>query len=277
MNLIRSGSILFATDDYTSGSIPPNQGPRGPGHGRVLNLAESHLSGNTRFDVYPSAEWNQVGNEINVAISASDNSQYTDRFRNCMSWQFWDTDHNVSQVKSVGFDFIRSVSPAGDLDTHNPIMVLGFCTAPVGKMKEIIWVDGAGASEGDSWSSIRWSNIRFATGDGTANYVGVRQGENTFSFGAGPSGDSVDIGLRFFFRGEIVHRLDGKYYWEYSELTTNYPGSNHDWNNINVKTQTTSFEISSGDHRIYAFIGVGRGAVAGNAETIQGKYTIYLG
>ncbi len=42
--------------------------------GRLLNLADSHLSGNAYFDIVTNntdgAEWTQVGEEIKISVSA---------------------------------------------------------------------------------------------------------------------------------------------------------------------------------------------------------------
>ncbi len=94
MKLVRSGSTLFATGVQASSSNGIT------GTGRTLDVASSHLSGNTYFDIVTNnsdgAEWTMVGDMIKVAVSSSTNSQYADRLDHMISYRFWDTGVKVS-------------------------------------------------------------------------------------------------------------------------------------------------------------------------------------
>jgi len=255
--------------------------------GRLLTLTDSHLSGNTYFDIVTNnddgAQWDQVGEEIKVAVSASTNSQKTTYLRQCISYRFWDTGVKVRENPCCTLEFTTNTgcTPHQSDATYSPYHVFGFVTAPEGELANINFGDaGGGGSSGTSWSSVRWSVIRWNEDTSESVQLGLRQGDNTFTFG----GDldpmkNAPTNYRFTLRHSemLFAQMDGTYQWESGFLIFNYPGSNGDGDNNSNRTIATDTPISDGDHNIYVFVGIGRKTNGGDDDkVIQGKYKIWV-
>jgi hypothetical protein len=253
--------------------------------GRLLNLADSHLSGNTYFDIVTNntdgAEWTQVGEEIKLAVSASTAGQITDRLRKCISFRFWDTGVKVRENPCTTFEFSTDTGcTAHQSDgVYSPYHVFGWVTAPEGSIASINLGDSPGANTGTSWSSLRWCCIRWNEDGNESVQIGLRQGDNTFSFGSDLKPKKTDpVNYRFTYRFSdlLFAQLDGTFQWEDSFATMNYPGSDGHGDNNSLRTMTTDTPVSDGDHHIYAFVGIGRRDDGGDAKTIQGRYKIWV-
>ena len=253
--------------------------------GRLLNLGNSHLSGNAYFNIVTNntdgAEWTQVGEEIKVAVSASTAGQVTDRLRHCISYRFWDTGVKVKQNPCTTIEFSTDTGCTEHQDDGNfeAYHVMGWVTAPAGGIASIDFLDGADGNSGTSWSSVRWSCIKWNEDASESVQIALRQGDNTFSFGSDLDPKKTDPpNYRFTLRYSdlLFAQLDGTYQWEDSFVALNYPGSDGAGDNNSLKTMNTDTPVSDGDHHIYAFIGIGRRDDGGDVKTIQGKYKIWV-
>ena len=286
MKLIRSGSTLFATGVQASSSNGIT------GAGRTLDVANSHLSGNTYFDIVTNnsdgAEWTMVGEEIKIAVSSSTNSQYTDRLDHFVSYRFWDTGVKVYENPGCMFTMrtYDAVTPHAT-DVHEMYLVFGFVTAPSGGIGSILIGQGDGdvASTGASWSSLRWTASKWQD-DGTESLnVTVRQGENNFSFGSDLKPKKTaptDYRYNLAFIDTLVERLDGQWEWTSMATITNYPHTDGTGDAEQVRSLTTDTPIGSSgdesDHHIYAFIAVGKGSAGDSGvKTIQARFKIFVG
>ena len=284
MKLIRDGSTILATSTQASASLV---WPVGIHNGRLLNLADSHLSGNTLFNVITNnddgAEWIQDGEQIQVACSASDSGQFTNYMSTHMSYRFWDTGVKVKEnpVCTIEFATDTGCTPYGNYGSFTLYHTMGFVTAPEGGIKDINLRDaGNTANAGVSWSSGRWVTMRWNVDAGFDMQVAIRQGGATVS---GFSGDYVSkhtdpANYRYTFRHtEFLHtRLDGDFRFTNGYVTSNYPGSDGDGDYSAVKTISTDSTISDGDHHVYVVVAVGRKAAGSVVQTVKGKYTVWV-
>ncbi len=78
----------------------------------------------------------------------------------------------------------------------------------------------------------------------------------------------------------LGYSLDNTYKWWEAFTITNYPSSNGDGDNNNLRTMTTDTPVGQNgdlDHQIYAFIAVGRYRDGGeDDEVVSGKYRIWV-
>ena len=284
MKLIRDGSTITATSTQASASLV---WPVGIHNGRLLNLADSHLSGNTLFNIVTNnsdgAEWTQDGELIQVACSASDSGQLTNYLPTHISYRFWDTGIKVKEnpVCTLEFATDTGATPYGNYGGYTLYHTMGFVTAPEGGIASIDLRDaGNTANAGTSWSSSRWCTMRWNVDAGYDTQLALRQG------GATVSSFSSDYGskhtdpknFRYTFRQtEFLHtRLDGDYRFTNGYATSNYPGSDGDGDYKALKTITTDSTISDGDHHIYVVVAVGRKAAGSVVQTVRGKYTVWV-
>lgn len=284
MKLIRDGSTIIATSTQASASLV---WPVGIHNGRLLNLADSHLSGNTLFVIVTNnsdgAAWTQDGEQIQVAVSASDNSQFTNYMATHISYRFWDTGVKVKEnpVCTIEFATDTAATPYGNYGGTTVYHTMGFVTAPEGGIENIdIRDNGNTANAGTSWSATRWSTMRWNVDAGHDTQVALRQGGATVS---SFSGDHIakhtdPTNYHFIYRHtEFLHtRLDGDFRFTNGFITANYPGTNGNGTYSAVKTISTDSTISDGDHHIYAMVAVGRKAAGGDVQTIKGKYTVWV-
>ena len=284
MKLIRSGSTILATSTQASASL---KWPVGIHNGRLLHLADSHLSGNDQFNIVTNnsdgAEWTQDNELIQVACSASDSGQFTNYMATHISYRFWDTGVKVKEnpVCTIEFATDTACTPHGNYGGFTLYHTMGFVTAPEGGIKNINLRDaGNTANAGVSWSSTRWITMRWNVDAGHDTQVAIRQGGATVS---GFSGDYIakhtaPTNYRYTFRQtEFLHtRLDGDYRFTNGYVTSNYPGSDGDGDYSAVKTISTDSTISDGDHHVYVVVAVGRKAAGSVVQTVKGKYTVWV-
>jgi len=286
MKLVRSGSTLFATGVQASSSNGIT------GAGRTLDVASSHLSGNTYFDIVTNnsdgAEWTMVGDMIKVAVSSSTNSQYSDRLDHMISYRFWDTGVKVSDNPGcmISMSTYDGMLPHAT-DTHEVYMAIGFVTAPSGSISDILigQGDGDAASTATSWSSLRWFGLKWQDDSAQSLNVTTRQGENTFSWGSDLKPKKTvptDYTYHIAFTGLLAQRLDHQWEWTESSTIVNYPHTDASGDAEFVGTLATDTPIGTNgeyaDHHIYAFISVGRGSAGDSGEqSIQARYKIYVG
>ena len=284
MKLIRDGSTIIATSTQASASLV---WPVGVHNGRLLHLADSHLSGQTVFNIVTNPEdgaaWTQDGEQIQVAVSASDSGQYTNYMATHISYRFWDTGVKVREnpVCTLEFATDTAATPYGNYGTTTVYHTMGFVTAPEGGIKNIVISDsGNTANAGTSWSATRWCTMRWNVDAGHDTQVAIRQGGATVS---SFSGDYIakhtdPTNYHYTFRlTEFLHtRLDGDFRFTNGFVTANYPGTDGNGTYSAVKTITTDSTISDGDHHVYAMVAVGRKAAGGDVQTIKGKYTLWV-
>jgi len=286
MKLYRSGSVLYATGVQASSSVDP---PGFTGTGRILYISESHVSGNTVFDIVTDpidgALWTQAGDEIRVSVSSSTNLQYTDRFDNFISWRFWDTGVKVRDLPGCMFNmYTRDAVTPHQLDTNEIFSTFGFVTAPALGLKNILigHGDGDAANSGTSWSSLRWCAQRWQEDTAQSLNITTRQGENTFSFGTDLKPDitaPTDHRYNICFAALLVERLDGQFEWTESSTIVNYPHSDGSGDAEFINNLSTDTTISDGDHHVFAFIAVGRGSAGDTSgvKTLQAMFKIHVG
>ena len=284
MKLIRSGSTIIATSTQASASLV---WPVGIHNGRLLHLADSHLSGNNQFNIVTNnsdgAEWTQDGELIQVACSASDSGQFTNYMATHISYRFWDTGVKVKEnpVCTIEFATDTAATPYGNYGGFTLYHTMGFVTAPEGGIASINLRDaGNTANAGTSWSSSRWVTMRWNVDAGHDTQVAIRQGGATVS---GFSGDYISkhtspTNYHYTFRQtEFLHtRLDGDFRFTNGYLVSNYPGTNGEGTFSAVKTITTDSTISDGDHHVYVVVAVGRKAAGSVVQTVKGKYTVWV-
>ena len=284
MKLIRDGSTIIATSTQASASLV---WPVGIHNGRLLNLADSHLSGNTLYSIVTNnsdgAEWTQDGQQIQVACSASDSGQYTNYMATHISYRFWDTGVKVKEnpVCTLEFATETGATAYGNHSSTTLYHTMGFVTAPEGGIASICLEDsGRTANAGTSWSSSRWCTMRWNVDGHYDTQLAHRQGGSTVSsFSSDYSSKHTDPkSFRYTFRQtEFLHtRLDGDFRFTNGYTTTNYPGSDGDGDYSAIKTITTDSTISDGDHHVYVVVAVGRKAAGGDVQTVKGKYTVWV-
>ena len=289
MKLIRSGSTIIATSPQQTApsASSPLSWPLGIHQGRLLHLADSHLSGNDQFNIVTNnqdgAEWTQHGELIQVAASASDASQFTNYLATHISYRFWDTGIKVKENPVCTLEFATKTAalPYGNYAGTTLYHTMGFITAPEGGIKNINLRDnGNTANNGTSWSSSRWSTLRWNVDSGNDMQVALRQGGATVSSFSGDyvSKNTDPVNFRYTFRHtEFLHtRLDGDFRFTNGFLTSHYPGSGGGGTFKAVKTISTDSTISDGDHHIYVFVAVGRKGAGGDVQTVRGKYTVWV-
>ena len=287
MKLIRSGSTIFAVSPQQSGSLVY---PGYTKNGRLLNLADSHLSGNTNFNIVTNADdgalWTQVGDSIQVATSASGDGQYTTNLRNCISYRFWDTGVKVKDDPCCTMEFVThdQMQPYGNYGGTGVYHAIGFVTAPAGGIANIDLGDNAGASYGTSWSSVRWVGLRWNSDVNHALEFCYRQGDNTwsgFSSDLDPD-DTAPVNYHFQIKMSdmLFSWLDGTFEWDDGFCVVNYPGNDGAGDDTSIKSILTDTPIGQngdlGDHHIYAFTAVGRRGEGGVVQTILGKYKVWV-
>jgi len=287
VKLIRSGSTIFAVSPQQSGSLVY---PGYTKNGRLLNLADSHLSGNVVFNIVTNnddgALWSQVGDSIQVATSASGDSQYTTNLRNCISYRFWDTGVKIKEDPCCTMEFVThdSMTPYGNYGGTGVIHVMGFVTAPAGGIANINLADNAGGSYGTSWSSVRWTGMRWNMNTSHALKCTLRQGDNTFGWGSALVPDdtgTVNYHFQIKMSDLLFQWLPGEFEWQQAFTVVNYPGNDGAGDDTGVLTMATDSPVGSDgydveDHHIYAFVAVGRYGVAGDVQTILGKYKVWV-
>ena len=284
MKLIRSGSTIIATSPQASASL--NWPATDVGTGHVLSLADSHLSGQTVFNIVTNpqdgAEWTQVGQEIQVAVSASTDGQLSNYMSTHISYRFWDTGVKVKENPACTIEFATETgaTPYGNYGGTTVFHSMGFVTAPEGGIKDIVLQDNGTNNTGNSWSSMRWSTMRWNVDAGFDTQLAIRQGGATVSsFSGDYSSKHTDPkSFRYTFRHtEMVHtRLDGAFLFASGFCTANYPGTDGDGDYKAIKTIATDSTISDGDHHIYIMVAVGRKGAGGDVQTIKGKYTVWV-
>ena len=288
MKLIRSGSTIIATAPQQSGSLV---WPIGIHNGRLLHLMDSHLSGNDQFDIVTNnqdgAEWTQIGEQIQVASTASTNSQLTNYLATHISYRFWDTGVKVKENPACTIEFATKAGavPYGNYGGTTLYQTMGFVTAPEGTIASINLRDaGNSANNGVSWGCSRWSTMRWNVDAGYDMQVALRQGGATVSSFSGDylSKHTDPTSFRYTFRHtEMVHtRLDGDFRFTNGFITVNYPGTDGDGDYSAAKTIATDSTVGAsgdlGDHHIYVFVAVGRKGAGGDVQTVKGKYTVWV-
>ena len=263
MKLIRSGSTIIATSPQQSGSM---KWPIETRNGRILQLADSHLSGNTVYDMITNqndgAEWTQVGDSIRIAVSASTNSQFASRIKSNHSFRFWDTGVKAREnpVCTMEFATLEGATPHNNNSSTPLYLTIGFCTAPEGGIEAINFYDNGTNNYGITWSSIRWLTIKFNSNASLDQNVAHRQGAATISSFSGnystKHGAPTNYRSTFRMTEFLDTRMDGSFLFTNGFSVANYPASDGDGDASAVKTIATDSPIGQnsdlGDHHIYA-------------------------
>ena len=228
-----------------------------------------------------------VGDEIQVAVSMSTDSQYTVYMATHISYRFWDTGVKVKDNPCLTMEFATDdgALPHGNYSGNGVYHTFGFVTAPEGGIANIDLRDnGNTGNYGTSWSSSRWTTIRHNAANDHSSQFNTRQG------GANVSGFSSNISLKddnptnyrqtYRKTEKIMCYLDGTFRYTNGLCTANYAGANGNGTYSTIKTITTDSEIGQnsdlGDHNIYIVVAVGRKAAGGAVQTIRGKYTVWV-
>lgn len=288
MKLIRSGSTMFACSPQQSSSmVYPDIGRTG----RLLTLGEAHLSGNAFFSIVTNntdgCEWTQVGEEISVAVSTSVGTDKTYYVSRGISYLFYDTGKNVSDdpVCSIEFSTQTGCIPHENDGGSNVYTMIGFVTAPEDGIASIQLDDaGVTANQGTSWSSVRWTGMKWQRDNAFPLSVNLRQGGATVTAFSGDLDPKKTDPTNYRYTVRMTDLLgvglDNVYKWYEAFTITNYPSNAGDGDNTNLKTMTTDSPIGTNgdlDHRIYAFIACGRINSGGeDDEVVSGKYRLWV-